>query len=855
MVRHFGYKVPCFVVKSKGRGVEEIMTKDKKMRIINDIFLIFVLFFAVVMFFPMSYSVEYKVSGKNKDGHLISQIDYISDSDWERYKADDNDAGIEIPCDDREFESINIYSDTTNIEMGIKSNGIVVKKLGTGPINNNSTVEYRMINENLWDYSLETMLDLYCKDQYMVFMVVCGDFSIGVSDSVQDKFKALGIKTTPRDVQENSSFYAIINGGKLVKTEASEDSALYFDKTIDGHEISVCSGGLYVGNYADVSIDGNSYCCVRKGLNVVVYDLENDCLVDSIIYQDYVESTVFRNTQFLREPTKIKCSKNVFDIVDANINIINFLKIIIPAFIIFVLVYFWNTIRVVIKSKNNCCKINFAWFIIHQIVLAIIIIMTAVLAWGYKYLVRQFEEVSIPQLIFNMTTDLGGTNWSDFMELFVEIGLSVVISIACITLFSVFVMKKKWCYRFLISSIIIVCVCFGMMGTVFTKFNDHYGLFSYMVDSQIKSSLYEEYYVDAKNTNITFPHEKKNLIYLFLESMEISDSNIDNGGGKEIDYIPELTELAFENECFNGDSELLNGAYVLGNAGWTVAALVAQTSGVPLNPEANAYGENQDEFMPGEYSINSFMPGAYSIGQILEERGYNNCFLIGSDKAFANRGKYFEEHGDFDVCDYNWAVKKGKIPEDYFEWWGYEDVKLFDIAKDKLTQLASDGKPFNLTMLTTDTHFTDGYVCELCEDLYGQQYSNVLSCNSRQVAEFIEWIKQQDFYEDTVIVLSGDHLCMDSTYFQDMPDGYNRRTYVTVINSEKKYYGEPRMYTTMDLYPTTLSALGCTIDGDRLGLGTDLYSETETIMESLGKEAFKYQLGLSSKFYKTEIAN
>ena len=102
------------------------------------------------------------------------------------------------------------------------------------------------------------------------------------------------------------------------------------------------------------------------------------------------------------------------------------------------------------------------------------------------------------------------------------------------------------------------------------------------------------------------------------------------------------------------------------------------------------------------------------------------------------------------MYDYNWAIKTHKIPSDYFEWWGYEDEKLFDFAKDTLTELASKGEPFNLTMLTTDTHFTDGYVCDLCENQYGQQYSNVLACNSRQVASFVEWIQQQDFYEDTV---------------------------------------------------------------------------------------------------------
>ena len=96
---------------------------------------------------------------------------------------------------------------------------------------------------------------------------------------------------------------------------------------------------------------------------------------------------------------------------------------------------------------------------------------------------------------------------------------------------------------------------------------------------------------------------------------------------------------------------------------------------------------------------------------------------------------------------------------------------------------------------------------------------------------------------------------MDSSYFRDMPDGYDRRTYVNVINSDKTYNGDARVYTTMDMFPTTLSALGCTIEGDRLGLGTDLYSDTETLAESLSKDTFNYQLGLTSKYYNQNIMN
>ena len=58
-----------------------------------------------------------------------------------------------------------------------------------------------------------------------------------------------------------------------------------------------------------------------------------------------------------------------------------------------------------------------------------------------------------------------------------------------------------------------------------------------------------------------------------------------------------------------------------------------------------------------------------------------------------------------------------------------------------------------------------------------------------------------------------------------------------------------RDYCAMDLFPTTLAALGCTIEGDRLGLGTNLFSDLPTLAEKFGFEQFNDKLSQSSDFY------
>ena len=190
-------------------------------------------------------------------------------------------------------------------------------------------------------------------------------------------------------------------------------------------------------------------------------------------------------------------------------------------------------------------------------------------------------------------------------------------------------------------------------------------------------------------------------------------------------------------------------------------------------------------------------------------------------------------------------------------WWGYSDNDLFKYAKEQLTEISKENEHFNFTMLTCDTHFTDGYVCERCDKNFEDQYSNVIRCSSKQVSEFIDWIKKQPFYEETTIVISGDHITMQSE-IQEQADKneYGERTvYNAFINSKVEGIKNTnnRQFFTIDMYPTTLAALGAKIEGDRLGLGTNLFSEELTLAEKYGTEYVRTELQKKSTFYNREL--
>ena len=320
--------------------------------------------------------------------------------------------------------------------------------------------------------------------------------------------------------------------------------------------------------------------------------------------------------------------------------------------------------------------------------------------------------------------------------------------------------------------------------------------------------------------------------------MTYADKN--NGGIFEQNNIPELTILAQENEDFSGTQTTLNGGISLPGSTWTIGAMFAQTSGLPL--KSNVYNDMDTQ--------DSFFSGVITLGDILEEEGYNQELMVGSDASFGGRALYFKEHGDYDIWDYNTAIEKGKISSEYLVFWGYEDQKLFSYAKEELERLSSEDKPFNFTMLTVDTHFPSGYACDLCGDEFGDdQYANVMACSSRQVAAFVEWIKEQDFYDNTTIVITGDHPTMNGDFTSAADKDYVRKTYTAIINSPtEKECDETRLFSTMDLFPTTLAAIGAKIEGNALGLGVNLYSDRQTLLEEYGIEEVEGELNKHSAF-------
>ncbi len=466
---------------------------------------------------------------------------------------------------------------------------------------------------------------------------------------------------------------------------------------------------------------------------------------------------------------------------------------------------------------------------------AVILFLGNVIFFLTIWLLRQYENVCFDQFLYQIKSSAKGADNSLVLSGFLYMGgFSSLLTLAEILLY----MPLKKFLSKAVLPIVLVCLVLSI-----SFFGFKLDAFTYIASTNTPSQFFEENYVNPDDVKIEFPENKRNLVFIFAESMENTYASIQDGGQFKDNYIKELTDLSKQNINFS-NTQGLGGFRVYDGTSWTAGGMFSATAGitikVPVSTTAYARSDN-------------FMSGAVTLGDILGKNGYSQTIIMGSDAEFANRDLYFNNYKVLDVNSYK---DNGKLPRDYKKWWGFEDKKLFEFAKDEIEILSESDKPFNLTLLTADTHFPNGYFCEECRNKYDEQYSNVISCSSRQINEFVEWLKGQPFYENTTVIIVGDHLTMDPEYMKNISKDYQRTVYNCIINSAVLPENEKeRQFAAFDLLPTTVASLGAAIEGDRLGLGTNLFSSEQTLTEKYGYEYSNKELMKKSDYYKKQILN
>lgn len=355
-----------------------------------------------------------------------------------------------------------------------------------------------------------------------------------------------------------------------------------------------------------------------------------------------------------------------------------------------------------------------------------------------------------------------------------------------------------------------------------------------------KSQFFKDNFTPVQDSLISVDGNTKNLILIFLESIE----------NNFFEYMPELKKIAQENYSFNNGPGLGGGYSVVGTT-FTMSSIIANTTGLPLLFFSRAIEKVSNS---GAYV---YFPKQKSVYEILHNYEYDNVFLQGTSSSFAGKRSFFMNHGidqiyDVDNIDLPKETSFDKYMSDFHP--GFSDRTLFDVAKNILDTISN--RKFSLTMLTVDTHFPHGFLDEKCPIKPSSKsetdvYKAILKCTSLNIASFVDWVKQQPYAENTMIVLIGDHPFMGNMLVGEIAP--EDRKFVNVyINPQRVVPNTQRTITAFDMYPTILDGLGFNVNGEKLAFGRSLFSEDETLIEKMGKDSLEKELKkiMNSKDYQ-----
>ena len=173
-----------------------------------------------------------------------------------------------------------------------------------------------------------------------------------------------------------------------------------------------------------------------------------------------------------------------------------------------------------------------------------------------------------------------GTSTDMFSEYFKSKTVVLAVTVVCLAVVDVCILKiKEILFNRLTYIAFLVCSLAAFIGGGVICFKQ-LGVSDYIKVQMQSSKFIEDNYVKPDTVSLTFPEKKRNLIYIFMESMESTFISKAQGGAMEHNIIPELTKLAQNNTNFSEDN-MTGGSYAAYGTTWTVGAMVAQTSGLP----------------------------------------------------------------------------------------------------------------------------------------------------------------------------------------------------------------------------------------------------------------------------------
>ncbi|MBM7713806.1 phosphoglycerol transferase MdoB-like AlkP superfamily enzyme [Bacillus thermophilus] len=310
--------------------------------------------------------------------------------------------------------------------------------------------------------------------------------------------------------------------------------------------------------------------------------------------------------------------------------------------------------------------------------------------------------------------------------------------------------------------------------------------------------------------------ENRNLIVVSLESVQSFVLNNDVYGEEVTPFL----------NSFIKDSYYFDNFYHQTGQGKTSdSEFLLENSLYPLNRGAVFFTHSGNEYD--------------SMAENLSKKGYYTSTMHANNKSFWNRDIMYQALG----YDYYYSATDYEITPDISVGWGMKDIPFFEQSVEMMKEMQ---KPFYTKMITLTNHHPfrldeeDKFIDEY-DSKSGtlNRYFQTVRYTDEAVKAFIQKLKDEGLYDNSIIVMYGDHYGISENHNEAMAQylGKEVTPFVSVqlqrvpfivhipgVTDQGKGKTISKVGGQIDLKPTLLHLLGVDTKSS-IQFGEDLFSD------------------------------
>ena len=421
---------------------------------------------------------------------------------------------------------------------------------------------------------------------------------------------------------------------------------------------------------------------------------------------------------------------------------------------------------------------------------------------------------------------------------------SIIIAVACIAVFTYFLVKfrKKlfsvrltaYKYRLLYFPVIVFFLFLGARSSLTSKrpINASNAVFS--VDQLTNCLALNSFYTVAFAAYSMKNESNYEKMYGKMDPAEALSRVKKYMDVQPDEYLDSITTLHRQNSD-SVDGRPYNIVIILEES--LGAEYVGALGGLPLTPEfdklakegmlyTNMYSTGTRSVRGIEAVASGFLPspsesvvklgnsqeGFYTIAMLLKQKGYDTSFIYGGMANFDNMGSFFNGNGfDTIIEEEDFDKEKSK----FHGTWGWSDEDLMTKANDYFKSLGD--KPFVSLVFSSSNHdpfeFPDGRI-----KLYDKKkntVNNAIRYADYSIGKFFELAKKENYYKNTLFIVIADH--NTRTYGKHLVPIHKFHIPALVIGPNIPVGKYEKLCSQIDMQPTILGKIGINTETPMVG--------------------------------------